>query len=106
MNVDSIAHISTRCKCCLDEIMIVYMHSRRVFVCLCVFMCISRLDFNILYEICQGLVENLCGSQSILAGVGLDKLRFLCYTGKGCYKNTHLQAFTSIYKHSEGIYKI
>jgi len=24
------------------------------------------------------------------AALGLDKLRVLCYTGKGCYKNDHL----------------
>lgn len=35
----------------------------------CVLMRYSRLD----YKICQGLVENLCGSQDIFAGVGVDK---------------------------------
>ena len=31
----------------------------------------------------EGLVEILCGSRGIFAAVGLDKLRVLCYTGKG-----------------------
>ena len=52
----------------------------------------SRLD----YDICQGLVEILCGFLSIMAGVGLDKLRFLCYTGKGCYEDAHLIIRTGI----------
>jgi hypothetical protein len=60
--------------------MIVYMWSRLDFVCAYEY---SRLD----YDICQGLVEILCVFLSIMVGVGLDKLRFLCYTGKGCYEN-------------------
>ena len=56
----------------------------------CVLMRYSRLD----YEICQGLVEILCVGLRVLWGaVGLDNLRILCYTGKGCYKVTHLSAF-------------
>jgi len=43
-----------------------------------------------MYENCQGLVEILCGSHNIFAGVGLDKLRVLWYTGKAHKSLRHL----------------
>jgi hypothetical protein len=56
---------------------------------LCVYMW-SRRDLcgfvYILVEILISLAEILCGSWEIFAGVGLDKLRVLCYARLG-HKN-------------------
>jgi hypothetical protein len=51
----------------------------------------------ILDEICVSLVEiyeSCVGFWALGAAVGLDKLRVLCYTGKGCYKNQHSHQLT------------